>query len=144
VSGASCRNCETTLPDSSVTSPDHKVSVDLYSRAMFVLLPLFAPLLKILYRHTYYLAHLVFAVHLFSAMFIVFALILSIEMLADRYLAVALVQVVLLIYVAAYFVIALRTTYQQSWPKSILKFLALLVTFLPLLGFAIELVSHNG
>jgi hypothetical protein len=131
------------LPDVTVTSPDHEVSVDLLSQAMFLLLPLFALLLKIFYRQTFYLAHLVFAIHLFSAMFIVFALTMSIESVADRYVAVMLLQLVLLVYVIVYFVIALRTTYQQSWLKSVLKFLALLLIFLPILGGAIELASHT-
>ncbi len=126
-----------------MTSPRHEVSVDLLSQAMFLLLPLFALLLKIFYRQTFYLAHLVFAVHLFSAMFIVFALTMSIESAADRYVAVMLLQLVLLVYVIVYFVVALRTTYQQSWLKSVLKFLALLLIFLPILGGAIELASHT-
>ncbi len=131
------------LPDVTVTSPRHEVSVDLLSQAMFLLLPLFALLLKIFYRQTFYLAHLVFAVHLFSAMFIVFALTMSIESAADRYVAVMLLQLVLLVYVIVYFIVALHTTYQQSWLKSVLKFLALLLIFLPILGGAIELASHT-
>jgi hypothetical protein len=132
------------LPDVTVTSPSHEVSVDLLSQAMFLLLPLFALLLKIFYRQTFYLAHLVFAVHLFSAMFIVFAITMSIENAADRYIAVILLQLLLLLYVIVYFVIALHTTYRESWLKSVLKFLALLVIFLPILGGAIELTSHTG
>ncbi len=131
------------LPDVTVTSPSHEVSVDLLSQAMFLLLPLFALLLKIFYPQTFYLAHLVFAVHLFSAMFIIFALTMSIESAADRYVAVMRRQLVLLVYVIVYFVIALRITYQQSWLKSVLKFLALLLIFLPILGGAIELASHT-
>ena len=130
------------LPDAPATSPDHQVSVDLYSKAMFLLLPVFALLLKILYRRTFYLAHLVFAIHLFSAMFIVFAAIMSLETTADRYLAVAVVQLFLLFLMMAYFVAALRGTYQENWLKSTLKFVALLVLFLPVLGGAIELASH--
>jgi hypothetical protein len=82
------------LPVASFTSPDHKVSVDLYSRAMFLLLPLFALFLKILYRQSYYVAHLVFTIHLFGAMYIVFAIMMSFESLADRYLLIAALQVV--------------------------------------------------
>ncbi len=128
------------LPDVTVTNPEHKFSADLLSQAMFLLLPLFALLLKIFYRKTFYLAHLVFAVHLFSAMFIVFALTMSMESAADRYTAVMLLQLVLLVYVIAYFIVALRTNYQEGWLKSVLKFLALLMIFLPVLGGVIELV----
>ena len=131
------------LPDVPATDQTHNVAVDQYSQAMFLLLPLFALLLKGLYRQTYYLAHLVFTVHLFSVTFIVFAAMLSIETAADRYLAVILLQVVLLLYVVAYFVIALRVTYRESWLKSTLKFIALFFIFLPILGVAIDLASHT-
>ena len=131
------------LPGSSVTSPDHEFSVDLYSKGMFLLLPVFALVLKIFYRRSFYIDHLVFTVHLFSAMFIVFAILLSIETLADRYILVMLVQVIFLIYMLAYFVIALHTFYRESWPKSILKFFALQLIFLPILGITIELASHT-
>ena len=131
------------LPGSSITSPDHEFSVELYSKGMFLLLPVFALLLKIFYRQFFYIDHLVFTVHLFSAMFIVFAILLSIETLADRYILVMLVQVIFLIYMLAYFVIALHTFYRQSWLKSILKFFGLLIIFLPILAITIELASHK-
>lgn len=132
------------LPDAPPAETGHKVSVDLYSKAMFLMLPLFALLLKIFYRQSYYLAHLVFTMHLFSAMFIAFAFLLSFETLADRYLAFALVQVGLLIYTVRYSIVALQTTYQESGAKSSLKYSALLLIFLPVLGIAIELASHRG
>lgn len=130
------------LPESSFTSSGHELSVDLYSKGMFVLLPIFALLLKIFYRGSFYIDHLVFTVYLFSAMYVVFALMLSMETQADRYLLVMLVQLLLLIYAIWYFVIALRTNYGESWTKSILKFFALLLTFLPILGVTIEFASH--
>jgi hypothetical protein len=132
------------LPDSSVTSPDHEISVDLYSKGMFLLLPIFALLLKLFYRRSFYIDHLVFTVHLFSALYIVFAILLSIETLADRYILIMLIQVILLVYMVAYFVIALRTVYRESWLKSILKFFALLLIFLPVLGMTIEMASHTS
>jgi hypothetical protein len=132
------------LPDSSVTSPDHEISVDLYSKGMFLLLPIFALLLKLFYRRSFYIDHLVFTVHLFSALYIVFAILLSIETLADRYILIMLIQVILLVYMVAYFVIALRTVYRESWLKSILIFFALLLIFLPVLGMTIEMASHTS
>lgn len=130
------------LPDSTVSSSTREVSVDQYSQAMFVLLPIFALLLKMLYRNVFYLPHIVFTIHLFSAMFIVFAAILSIEIQADLHIAVLLMQVVLLVYMLAYLLIALRVTYQDSWLKTSLKCLVLLVLFLPIIGGAIELASR--
>jgi hypothetical protein len=130
------------LPGSAVTSPGNELAVDQYSQAMFLLLPVFALVLKGFYRQVFYLAHLVFTIHLFSAMFIVFAVMLSMEVAADQYLAVMLAQVLLLIYMMAYFVIALRVTYEENWLKSSLKFLALLLIFLTILAIAIDIANH--
>jgi len=132
------------LPDTSMTYPEHEVSVDLYSKGMFFLLPFFALLLKVFYRRIYYLPHLVFSVYLFSAMYIVFALMLSIETAADRYVAVMLIQLVLLLYMMIYFVVALRVNYGEGWFKSILKLIGLLLAFLPILGAVIEAASHTN
>lgn len=132
------------LPEGPAESPEQQFSVELYSRGMFLLLPVYALLLKLFYRKSYYLAHLVFATYLFSAMFIVFALMLSIEVAADRYLAVMLFQVALLLYMAFYFVISLRVCYRESWPKTSLKAFGLLMIFLPLLAGSIELASHGS
>jgi len=109
---------------------------------MFLLLPLFALLLKFFYRQTLYLAHLVFTAHLFSAMFIFLTAMLSIESAADRYLALLLLQLVLLLGMVVYTIIALHTTYREGWSKSVLKSLALLFLFIPILTGAIELASH--
>jgi len=132
------------LPDNSGTNPEHTVSVDLYSRAMFLMLPLFAVFLKMFYRQGFYVAHLVFTIHLFGALYIVFAFTLAFETLADQYLLMAALQVIFLIYMVWYFITALHTNYGESWSRSTLKFLALLLLFLPVLGVAIELASHNG
>ena len=60
----------------------------------------------------------------------------------DRYVAVLLTQLVLLVYMLAYLLFALRVTYQDSWFKSSLKCLGLLILFLPIMAGAIELASH--
>lgn len=132
------------LPDTTATLPDHQVSVDLYSQAMFLMLPVFALLLKLFYRQTWYLAHLISAIHLFSLTYIVFAAILSIEVAADRYLGVLIIQVVFFLYLVIYYIIAFRVIYQQAWWKTTFKFLGLFFLFLPIVGGIIELVSHSS
>jgi hypothetical protein len=132
------------LPESQNTNTEHRLSVDLYSRGMFLSLPIYALLLKLFYRKFYYLEHLVFTTYLFSFMFVVFAAMMAIETKADRYLAVMLIQVALLVYMAVYFVMSLRRCYGESWLKTSLKALALVIIFLTLLGVTIEMASHSG
>ena len=132
------------LPDSQYSNQGHRLSVDLYSKGMFLLLPVFALLLKFFFRKRFYLEHLIYTTYLFSFMFIVFAAMMAIETTADRYLAVMLLQVLLLLYTIFYFIASLRKCYGESWLGCGLKALGLLLIFLPLLGFTIELASHSG
>jgi hypothetical protein len=130
------------LPESSVTSPDHELSQDLFSKTMFLLLPLFALLLKIFYRSSFYLAHLVTSVYLFSAMYLVMGLMLILEPLTELYSAAIVVQVAVFAAGSLYVITTLRVTYEEGWLPSGLKFVALLMLFLPVLAVAIEMVSH--
>ena len=122
--------------------PQHQFAIDLYSRGMFLLLPIFALLMKLFYRRFFYLEHLVHTAYLFSAMFIALGVLMAIEGPSDRYLAALVAQFVVLIYVLWYLVASLRVSYQEGWGKSILKALGMLLLFLPVLGGSIELVSH--
>jgi hypothetical protein len=120
----------------------HRVSVDLYSKGLFVLLPVFALLLKLFYRDAFYFAHLVFTTYLFSFMFIVFGLLMATESWADRYLAVLLLQLVLLAWTLFYFFAALRTNFGGTWARNTLKGLGVLFLFMPILASVIEFASH--
>lgn len=131
------------IPEGPGQEASHELSVDLYSKGMFLSLPIYALLLKLFYRKTYYLSHLVFTTYLFSFMFIVFAAMLAIETSADKYVAVMLLQVVLIVYMAVYFVMALRVCYGENWGWSTLKAFGLLLIFLPMLAFIIEAASHS-
>jgi hypothetical protein len=86
----------------------------------------------------------VFSIYLFSASYIVFAFLLSLETLADQYLLVALVQIVLLLYMVGYWLLALRNVYEENWLRTVFKFFGLLLLFLPALAILIESVSHAG
>lgn len=122
--------------------PQHHFSIDLYSRGMFLLLPIYALLLKLFYRRSFYLDHLVYTAYLFSAMFIALGLMLAIEAPSDKHLAVLGVQFVILAYVIWYLVASLRVCYGEGWGKSVAKLLGVLLLFLPVLGISIEFVSN--
>jgi len=100
-------------------------------KAMFVLLPLFAFLLKLLYarRERYYGEHLVFALHTHAFAFFAFAalaLFLSVTGEAESYegwarAAVGAVVLGLVLSVPVYILVALKRVYGQGWVKTVLK-----------------------
>ncbi len=112
--------------------------------AMFVLLPLFALLMKALYPGSFYAQHLVFALHLHGFFFFVFSLLLftpdvgAVEVVSDVVQLPApvanptmavefwkVLESLLNLSLAIYFFIALKYTYGQSIALTLVKFFIL-------------------
>ncbi|HKJ15886.1 MAG TPA: DUF3667 domain-containing protein [Xanthomonadales bacterium] len=113
-----------------------------YSKMMFLLLPVFALLVKLFHKRDFYMQHLVFSMHLFSAMFIVFAVMLSMENLADQSYWWVAAQVSVFGYMVWYLITALKVSFQQTWSMALLKSAGLVALFLPALSGAIHLASR--
>ncbi len=95
------------------------------SYAFFLLLPLFALILKLIYirrRHNY-MRHLVFSIHIHSFIFLVMTTIIGLYLLFDKDFAT--VSGILFLSVPVYIIIALKKFYGQSIGKVVLKFFAL-------------------
>ena len=110
-------------------------------RLMFVLLPVFALLLKLMYFRRLYFDHLVFSIHLHTAGYLVLALMLPLEDLANKNTGLMIAQIVLLAYFFAYFVIAARRVYESRWLVAALKSSAVLFGYMIVVSVAIESTS---
>lgn len=101
-------------------------------RLMFVLLPVFAVLLKLAWMRRLYFDHLIFAVHTHCAAYVVLGLMLPFEQAGSLKLAL-IVQLPLFAYLLVYFVMSVRRVYVSGWFVSGLK------SFLILFGYSIVL-----
>ena len=110
-------------------------------RLMFVLLPVFALLLKIVYFDRLYFDHLIFSLHLHSAAYVMLAMIMPLEGPADRHIVLMILQIALFAYLLAHFVIALRRVYQSAWLTVAVKSVAVLFAYLIIVSVAIENTS---
>jgi uncharacterized protein DUF3667 len=100
-------------------------------RSFFVLLPMFALLLKLFYRSHYYIEHVVFALYYHAFVFSGFTLILifgagNAWMLRPLRIAIGLAMGA---WMAAYLPLALRRVYHGSWPMTLLKVVGLGVIY---------------
>lgn len=111
-------------------------------RLMFVLLPVFALLLKIVYWRRFYFDHAIFSIHLHSAAYVVLALMLPMEQIASEHWLPLAGQLVLLTYFITYLVVSLRRVYQSSWIASSAKSLVVLFVYMILVAAAIEATSN--
>ena len=97
---------------------------------VFLLLPLFALLLKLLYvrRNRYYAEHFVFALHVHAFVFAMFTVMLILPW--SRF------DFVFVLWIMVYVWLALRRVYQQGWVRTTLKWwtLGAVYSFFLLLG----------
>lgn len=102
-----------------------------FPQMLFVSLPLFAFLLKLLYarhRSLYYADHGIFTVHIYCAMFIFIFLSMVLGSIADyRYFGWLNYFITPIVtYMAWYLYRSMHNFYQQGWAKTLAKFLLLL------------------
>ncbi len=107
--------------------------IDHLPQAMFIMLPLFAALLKLSYFFSafHYLQHLVFALHYHSFVYLLYLLDLILERLGGKF--EGLLAVLLLVYLP----LALRRSYASGWGGSIGKALFLYFSYGMLLLFGL-------
>lgn len=111
-------------------------------RLMFVLLPVFALLLKIVYVSRLYFDHLIFSLHLHSAAYAILALMMPLEALANRHIILLILQIVLLVYFLAYFVWAVRRVYRSNWLGVAFKSAVVLFAYMISVSVVIENTSN--
>lgn len=102
-----------------------------FPQLLFISLPLFALLLKLLYikkKNLYYVDHVIYSVHLYSAIFILQFILLCISQLEHLYYLrwLQYLSAPLIIYIIWYIYKSLRNFYEQSRLKTIVKYLLLL------------------
>lgn len=121
-------------------SPENALAkiLEYISWAFFLLLPIFALILKLAYirRKIRYMRHLVFSIHIHSFIFIVFTIIVALLLLFESNLQN--VVLILLFSVPLYFIIAMKKFYGQNIFKVIMKFFV--VSFLYNIVFVTVLV----
>ncbi|WP_347838361.1 DUF3667 domain-containing protein [uncultured Draconibacterium sp.] len=95
------------------------------SYAFFLLLPLFALILKLIYirRKQNYMRHLVFSIHIHAFIFMVLSLVIGLNLLFE--VKTGVISSILVFSVPVYIIIAVKKFYGQSLVKVVLKFFAL-------------------
>jgi hypothetical protein len=97
---------------------------------MFVLLPVFAAVLKLLYvrRKRFYVEHFVFALHAHAFTYLLFTVMALVGL--------DVVTIGLTLWMLLYYFLAMKRVYGQGWTKTGIKYVALTVSYLVLLGVA--------
>ena len=130
-------------PASDVVGAPDAMRTDIYPKLMFVLLPFFALLLHLIFRGTFYLSNLVFAIHIHCITYIVIALMLPLEANEQAHQILIALQVPFLVYLLGYLTLALKHYYAQSWPRTLVKLLVLFLVYASALGIAFDYLVYQ-
>lgn len=108
---------------------------DNFSKVLFWLLPFFALLLKLLYvrRDYFYSEHLVFSIYYYN--FFYFAG--SLQAIANSISVLEWASTFIGFWIVLYLLFAMKRMYQQSWGKTIFKFVLFFFSFLTLMGVGV-------
>jgi hypothetical protein len=121
---------------------------------MFILIPVFAGLLKLFYvfRRRLYMEHLIVALHSHAFMFLALLLITLIGMLSTwlrphaawTLSPLSWIQNLLMLWVPVYLLIMQKRLYHQGWPMTVLKFWFIGWCYFWLLTFALVVAAALG
>jgi hypothetical protein len=89
-------------------------------RALFVLLPVFAGIVALFYRRRRFSQHLVFALHLHAATFVLLSLVQPLNLTKNR-AVVAVAGTLMLVALVAYALKSFRTVYRDGWGWTLIK-----------------------
>ncbi len=106
--------------------------------ALFILLPIYAFILKLLYygSRRFYVEHLVFATHVHSFVFLVYAVLLMLPQQASlpaAQTALSSVENGLLLILLIYHLTALKRYYGQEWGKTCMKYVTQMALYFTVL-----------
>lgn len=109
---------------------------------MFLLLPVFAMLMKIAYWKRLYFDHLIFSLHLHCVAYVALAIMLPLEAVAAQYTILLIAQVIVFLSFLAHFVIAVHRVYQAGWLADAVRSTLVLVMYVIVVTVAIEVTSE--
>ena len=114
-----------------------------YSKAMFVLFPVFALIVQVFFRQTYYIGNLVFSMHLHSMAYIILMVISPLEVMEQSHVVFLLLQIPPVLYLTWYVFMAFKVVYQQVWWMIIVKCMAIYMIYMAILGVVFDVVMKH-
>jgi len=129
-----------------VYAPDRPMTdsmVSYYSKAMFLLFPIFALIVQLFFRQSYYIGNLVFSMHLHSIAYVMLMLISPIEALEKSHQIFLLLQIPPTLYLLWYVYRAFKVVYQQNWWKTLAKASAIYMIYMAVLGVVFDVLMKS-
>ena len=123
---------------------DAGIMSDYYSKAMFILFPIFALLMQLFFTNSRFLGNLVFSLHTHSLAYLVLMVIGPLEANESKHIILVLLQIPPFLYLLWYIVKSVKVVYQQSWYFTLAKTAAVVFLYMGLLGIAFDVVLEGA
>jgi hypothetical protein len=114
--------------------------MDYYAKAMFVLFPIFALVVQMFFRRSYYINNLVFSMHIHSVVYITLLVIAPLEAFEQQSPLLLALQVPPFLYLVWYVFMAFRTVFKEQWKKIIIKASAAYMIYMSILGVVFDIL----
>jgi len=121
-------------------SSRHSSTVEIYSRTMFVLFPLYALFINCFYRNSNYLSNLVFSMHIHSVIYFVLMIIGPLESIESKNEILVIAQLGPATYAIWYLLTAFKVMYREPWWKTIIKTIGVYFIYMATLGFVFDYI----
>lgn len=115
-------------------------AVDVYSRAMLVLFPLYALLINCFFWKSFYLANLVFSMHIHSVAYAVLMIIGPLEAMESKSEMFVFIQAIPATYFAWYLLKAFKVMFREPWWKTIIKTMGVYFIYMAAMGVVFDVV----
>ncbi|NQZ09931.1 MAG: DUF3667 domain-containing protein [Algicola sp.] len=117
-----------------------------YPKLMFCLLPVFALILQMLFKKTYYLSNLIFAIHIHCIGYLVFLVEMFLNSVrvfspdSGLEYIVALLRLPFDIYLLVYCALALKRNYGYNWRWTMIKYVMLLLLYFAVISVSVQVL----
>jgi len=111
-------------------------------KLMFVMLPVYALLIQLFHRKSYYVFNLIFALHVHSFIYLLLMILLPINHYVDMHIALFWLQYALIGYLAYYLLIAIKTMYERSWLYTISVCLLTFSLYMGSIGLGLTFIEN--
>jgi len=126
--------------------PNNKLTdstINYYSKAMFVLFPVFAVIVQLFFQKSYYINNLVFSMHLHCIAYLMLMYVAPLEIIEQKHWFFLLLQLPAIAYLIWYILTAFLTVYQQGRWVTLGKVFSIYMIYMAMLGVMFDIVIER-
>jgi len=109
-------------------------------KLMFFMLPVYAALIQVFYKNSFYVGNLIFSLHLHSFIYLMFIIIFPMEQYENKYEFLSWLQYPFWAYFICYPLIALKVMYEKSWIYTIFVYMLSFALYMGILVLGLEVI----